>query len=153
MNTIEDVILMVGAQKSEGKTVVFTNGCFDILHVGHIVYLQQARNMGDFLVVGLNSDSSVSALKGPSRPINSQEDRHCVLSALKMVDVVVVFNEGTPISLIKMLKPDIHVKGGDYTPETLPEYGVVTGYGGRVETVSFVPQKSTSRLIEVIQSL
>lgn len=133
-----------------GKKIVFTNGCFDILHVGHISYLSQARSLGDFLWVGLNSDSSVKKLKGESRPINSQEDRAIMLSSLSFVDAVTIFTQDTPIELISMIKPDIHVKGGDYSPEKLPEYPIVKQYGGKVEILPFVPNKSTTGIIQKI---
>jgi len=136
--------------KENGKRVVFTNGCFDILHIGHTTYLQQAKALGDVLIIGINSDASVSALKGPKRPINSEADRAGVLAALEAVDCVVVFKESTPIELLEALKPDIHVKGGDYTAETLPEFETVTKNGGRVEILSFVPGKSTTAIIQKI---
>lgn len=135
--TREQLSKAVGEAKAAGKTVVFTNGCFDILHVGHIRYLQQARSRGDLLVVGVNTDDSVRKLKGPDRPINPENDRAEVLAALECVDYVTLFPEDTPIELIRAIRPDIHVKGGDYAPEELPEAEVVRSYGGRVEVIPF----------------
>ncbi|GAA1747312.1 D-glycero-beta-D-manno-heptose 1-phosphate adenylyltransferase [Luedemannella helvata] len=129
------------------RTVVLTNGCFDILHVGHVIYLQQARELGDWLIVGLNSDASVRALKGPARPINPQDDRATVLSALSCVDEVVIFDELTPERLIRDIRPDIYVKGGDYTEANLPERDLVTTLGGVVRCLEHVPGRSTSALV------
>lgn len=128
---------VLNRSKSAGKTVVFTNGCFDILHIGHIRYLQDARALGDVLVVGVNSDDSVRRLKGPERPINCEQERAEVLAALECVNYVSLFGEDTPIELIQTLRPDVHVKGGDYKPEDLPEAKIVQGYGGRVEVIPF----------------
>ncbi len=131
-------------------TVVFTNGCFDLLHPGHVLYLEQARALGDSLVVGVNADDSVRRLKGPTRPIQAQHARATVLAALNSVDVVVIFEEDTPIDLLQVLQPNIHVKGGDYQVETLPEYPVVSGYGGQVVIVPFEAGYSTSHLVSRI---
>jgi len=133
-----------------GKRIVFTNGSFDILHAGHVDYLMKAKALGDILVVGLNSDESVKSYKGDKRPINSERDRAFVLAALDAVDYVVTFNESTPEALIESLKPDIHVKGGDYTVESLPEAKVVFSYGGMVKIIPFVPGKSTTGVINRI---
>lgn len=135
--TREELSKAVGEAKAAGKTVVFTNGCFDILHVGHVRYLQQARSKGDLLVVGVNTDDSVRKLKGPDRPINPENDRAELLAALESVDYVTLFCEDTPIELIRAIRPDIHVKGGDYKPEDMPEAEVVRSYGGRVEVIPF----------------
>ncbi len=132
--------------------IVFTNGCFDIIHAGHVRYLTAAKNFGDVLIVGLNSDSSVRQLKGASRPINNQADRAEVLLALKPVDYVIIFDELTAENLIAQVKPDIYVKGGDYTLETLPEAKIVQSYGGRVEFVNLVAGKSTSNIIKKIEA-
>ena len=121
--------------KEAGKKIVFTNGCFDILHIGHIRYLQDAREFGDVLIVGVNSDESVKKLKGEDRPINSEIQRVEVLTALECVDYVVIFNEDTPIETILMLKPDIHIKGGDYKLDELPESIHVESYGGKVVVI------------------
>ena len=134
-----------------GQRIVFTNGCFDILHAGHVRYLAQARSFGDCLVLGLNTDASVRRLKGPSRPINGEEDRAEVVGGLKSVDYVVLFGEQTAEELIAQVKPDVYVKGGDYTLETLPEAKVVQRYGGRVEFISMVEGRSTTNVIERIQ--
>lgn len=134
-----------------GKRVVFTNGCFDILHAGHVRYLNKARSFGDCLVLGLNTDSSVSRIKGPSRPINSELDRAEVVGALKSVDYVVLFDEPTAEELIRQVHPDVYVKGGDYTIETLPEGRIVLGYGGSVELVNLVEGRSTTNVIAKIK--
>lgn len=137
--------------KNNGKKVVFTNGCFDILHVGHLRYMNEAKKQGDFLVVGVNSDASVKRLKGESRPINSQMDRAEMLSGLKSVDITVIFEEDTPIELIDALKPSIHVKGGDYNKDDLPETQVVEKHGGEVRILNFVEGKSTTNIVNKIQ--
>lgn len=139
-------------KRAEGETIVFTNGCFDVLHAGHVRYLAKARAMGDFLVLGLNSDASVRRLKGESRPINSEEDRAEVLDALRAVDVVTIFGEPTAEELVRLVRPDVYVKGGDYTTETLPEAKIVQAYGGRVEFVPLLEGRSTTNVIERIRS-
>lgn len=142
-------IAAICAQKrASGETVVFTNGCFDILHVGHIQLLNQARKLGDFLVVGLNSDASVKRLKGNSRPIHDQNARALVLAALQDVDAVVIFEEDTPIETLELLKPSIHVKGGDYTPNQLPEAATVRQNGGEIVIIGLVEGFSTSAALE-----
>lgn len=123
--------------RAEGKTVVFTNGCFDILHVGHVRYLQDARALGDLLVVGVNTDDSVRRLKGPTRPVVSEWERAEILAALQCVDYVSLFNEDTPVELITAIRPSIHVKGGDYKVEDLPEAEAVIAGGGKIVIVSF----------------
>ena len=133
-----------------GKKIVFTNGCFDIIHAGHVRYLTAAKNFGDVLIVGLNSDESVRRLKGDSRPINTQDDRAEVLLGLKAVDHVIFFGEATAENLIAEVKPNVYVKGGDYTLETLPESKIVQGYGGRVEFVNLVAGRSTTNVVEKI---
>ena len=130
--------------------IVFTNGCFDIIHAGHVRYLTTAKNFGDVLIVGLNSDSSVRKLKGASRPINNQADRAEVLLALKPVDYVIIFDELTAENLIAKVKPDIYVKGSDYNLDTLPEAKIVQRYGGRVEFVNLVAGRSTTKIVEKI---
>jgi rfaE bifunctional protein nucleotidyltransferase chain/domain len=132
------------------QRIVFTNGCFDLLHPGHVHYLTQAKALGDVLIVGLNSDASVAAIKGPQRPINNQDFRSRLLVALKPVDAVVIFDEPTPMAIIGAIKPAVHVKGGDYTPESLPEYDTVVANGGRVECLSFIDGYSTSAIIQKI---
>ncbi|MCR5176522.1 MAG: D-glycero-beta-D-manno-heptose 1-phosphate adenylyltransferase [Anaerovibrio sp.] len=135
-----------------GQKIVFTNGCFDILHAGHVRYLNKARSFGDCLVLGLNSDASVRSIKGPSRPINNELDRAEVVGALGCVDYVVIFDEPTAEALITKVHPDVYVKGGDYTIETLPEGQIVQAYGGTVELVRLVEGRSTTRVIEKIQA-
>lgn len=134
--------------QQQGGTVVFTNGCFDILHAGHTTYLNRAKSLGDVLVVGLNSDDSVRRLKGPSRPVNTQDDRAVVLSALRSVDYVCVFREDTPLELITAIQPDVLVKGGDYSIDTIVGADVVLGRGGKVLSLPFVEGKSTTSVIE-----
>ena len=136
--------------RRQGKKIVFTNGCFDIIHAGHVRYLTAAKNFGDVLIIGLNTDESVRRLKGASRPINNQADRAEVLLGLKAVDHVIYFGEQTAENLIAGVKPDIYVKGGDYTLETLPEAAIVQKYGGRVELVNLVAGRSTTNVIEKI---
>lgn len=142
---------LVEILKSQNKKVVFTNGCFDILHVGHLRYLNEAKKQGDVLIIGVNSDASVKRLKGESRPINNQFDRAEMLSGLKSVDYTVIFEEDTPEELIATLKPSIHVKGGDYKKEDLPETKIVESYGGEVRILSFVEGKSTTNIVKKIQ--
>ena len=139
--------------KSTGLKVVFTNGCFDILHRGHVEYLTDAKACGDKLVTALNSDSSVRGLKGDSRPIQTQADRAAILDALASVDLVVVFDEETPAEIIKTLIPDVLVKGGDYTPETIVGADTVTANGGEVKIIPFLSGQSTSIIIEKIIKL
>jgi D-beta-D-heptose 7-phosphate kinase / D-beta-D-heptose 1-phosphate adenosyltransferase len=139
--------------RRNGMKVVFTNGCFDILHRGHISYLNKAKEYGDILVVGLNSDNSVRKLKGPDRPINTVDDRGQILSALSCVDHIIPFDEDTPVELIKVVEPDIFVKGGDYTRETLPEAPLVEEQGGRVVILPYVSDRSTTGIIEKIRQL
>ena len=149
--TKELAIKKLDELRREGKKIVFTNGCFDILHKGHISYLSDAKACGDVLVVGLNSDASVRRLKGESRPIIDENSRSFVLSNLKAVDYVVIFDEQTPCEIIGALKPDIHVKGGDYKKEDMPETKVVESYGGEVRILKFIDNSSTSKIIEKIQ--
>jgi len=128
--------------------VVFTNGCFDLLHVGHVTYLATAKSMGKYLIIGVNNDASVKRLKGETRPINTVQDRMMVLAALESVDYVIPFSENTPLNLIDQLRPDVLVKGGDYTIETIVGSDLVMERGGRVEVISFVEGKSTTGMIE-----
>ena len=133
-----------------GKKVVFTNGCFDILHRGHVDYLAKAKALGDILVVGLNDDRSVSRLKGEQRPIIDQDDRASILAGLKSVDYVVVFGEDTPYELIKAIVPDVLVKGADWSVDKVVGKDIVESAGGSVQTIEFLPNRSTSRIIEKI---
>lgn len=141
---------IVEAEKAKGKTIVFTNGCFDLLHAGHVKYLQKARCLGDMLILGLNSDQSVRRLKGENRPLIGEDERAHILAALNCIDYVVLFDADTPLELITSLKPHILVKGGDYAAEDVVGKDVVESYGGRVELVSFVDGKSTTNIIERI---
>lgn len=133
-----------------GKKIVFTNGCFDILHRGHLAYLEEAKKLGDALFIGLNSDASVKGLKGASRPINNQQDRKYFLESLKFVDFVEIFDESTPVELLKVVKPGLYVKGGDYDLTKIPEYDVVSGYGGEVKKLNFIDGYSTTNIINKI---
>lgn len=141
---------IIEEQKELGKKIVFTNGCFDILHVGHLTYMNEAKRQGDILIVGVNSDESVRRLKGPTRPINSEIDRAEMLSGLKAVDFTVIFTEDTPMEIIDELKPSIHVKGGDYKKEDLPETVIVEKHGGEVRILNFVEGKSTTNIVNKI---
>ncbi|WP_035571210.1 D-glycero-beta-D-manno-heptose 1-phosphate adenylyltransferase [Halonatronum saccharophilum] len=137
-------------KRAEGAKIVFTNGCFDLLHVGHIRYLKESKAKGDILVVGLNSDSSVKDLKGEKRPLLPEEERAELLLSLEMVDYVTIFSERTAKAVIKTLKPDIYVKGGDYKVDDLPESEVVKDYGGKIELLLEVKGASTTNIIEKI---
>lgn len=145
-----ELAIILQHEKSKGSVVVTTNGCFDVLHLGHLRYLQAARQLGDLLVVAVNSDSSVRELKGENRPLVPEGERAEMLAGLACVDYVVIFPELTPISLLSDLKPNIHVKGGDYKLEQLIEREVVEANGGKVIVGLNVPGKSTTNLIEVI---
>lgn len=147
----EELKSQVEAWKKAGEKVVFTNGCFDILHLGHIDYLEKARSIGDRLVIGLNSDNSVCKLKGPKRPINKEYARSRMLAALSFVDGVTVFEEDTPKELIEYLIPSILVKGSDYTIETIVGADIVLKNGGEVKTIDLVSGYSTTNIIEKIK--
>lgn len=136
--------------KSEGKRIVFTNGCFDILHSGHVFYLQKAKQQGDILILGLNSDASVRRLKGEKRPINSENDRAVVISELKSIDFVVIFEEDTPQEIISQIVPDVLAKGGDYKKEDVVGKEIVENNGGEVVIIPFVDGKSTTNIINKI---
>jgi D-glycero-beta-D-manno-heptose 1-phosphate adenylyltransferase len=142
---------LVEELKNTKKKIVFTNGCFDIIHAGHVRYLKAARQLGDLLIVGLNSDSSVSLLKGPTRPINNQEDRAEVLAALSSVDYVIIFGEQTAEKLIRVIKPDIYVKGGDYVVANLPEAELIDKLGGEIVLIPEVQGRSSSNIINKIK--
>ena len=139
-------------ERRQGQRVVTTNGVFDLLHVGHVRYLQAARRLGDILVVGVNSDACARRLKGDSRPLVSEDERMEVLAALACVDYVTVFDEPTPNALLAVLRPDIHAKGGDYDVEQMPETPLVRSWGGQVVTLPFIAGRSTSRLIERMEA-
>jgi len=149
---IEQARSRVSDWKRQGKRVVFTNGCFDLLHFGHVDYLEKARNLGDVLVVGLNTDDSVGRFKGPDRPIQDQRSRARVMAALAAVDLVVFFNEDTPQNLISALIPNVLVKGSDYLAENIVGADVVKKAGGEVKTIEFVPGYSTTRIVERIKT-
>jgi D-beta-D-heptose 7-phosphate kinase/D-beta-D-heptose 1-phosphate adenosyltransferase len=138
----------LAALRRQGKRIVFTNGCFDLIHPGHVRYLRAARRLGDVLVVAVNTDASVRRLgKGPGRPLNRERDRAEVLAALEMVDYVTLFGEETPVALIRELRPDVLVKGGDWTPDRIAGADIVRSYGGRVRSLPFAAGYSTTRLI------
>ena len=141
----------LGELRRNRRRLVFTNGCFDILHAGHVSYLISARNLGDALMVGLNSDRSVSGLKGPYRPVTPEQDRARILAALEAVDVVCLFDEENPARLIRQVMPDVLVKGGDYIPEKIVGYEEVTTNGGRVEVIPLFEGYSTTGLIQKIK--
>ncbi|MBQ2188316.1 MAG: D-glycero-beta-D-manno-heptose 1-phosphate adenylyltransferase [Bacteroidales bacterium] len=139
--------------RKNGKRIVFTNGCFDILHRGHVEYLSKAAAFGDVMVVGLNTDASVKRLKGPSRPVNDEYARAFVLAGLEFVSAVVLFDEDTPYNLIKKVQPDFLVKGSDYKPENIVGYDIVTAKGGKVVTVDLVEGYSTTKTIEKMSAV
>jgi D-beta-D-heptose 7-phosphate kinase/D-beta-D-heptose 1-phosphate adenosyltransferase len=150
----DELAQIVRHRRSNGEICVFTNGCFDILHVGHIRYLQEARELGDYLVVAINSDDSVRQLKGNPRPFVTQDERAEMLAALESVDYVTIYDELTADAVIRLLCPEIYVKGGDYKPDTILEAPAVRAYGGQVVTVAFVQGRSTTRLVErVVRAL
>ena len=153
IKSLDVLSALIEAERNKGKRIVFTNGCFDLLHAGHVKYLQKARSLGDLLVLGLNSDASVRRLKGPKRPLIDQEERAHLLAALDCIDYVVVFDEDTPLELITALKPYILAKGGDYALNDVVGREVVESYGGRVELVTFVDGKSTTNIIERVLEL
>ncbi len=150
--TQDELIKFIDAARNNKKTIAFTNGCFDILHQGHIFSLFQASKEADLLVVGVNSDSSVRKLKGPSRPVNNEYSRSLLLASLIMVDAVVVFSDDTPLNLIKSLDPDVLVKGGDYTPDQIVGYNEVIENGGRVVINPIIEGFSTTSIIEKLQN-
>ena len=147
---LADLVRELSARRGRGEKVVFTNGCFDLLHPGHVTYLEAARALGDLLVVGLNSDASVRRLKGPARPILTEDERATVLAGLRSVDYVVIFGEETPRSLIEAVRPDVLVKGGDWPVESIVGADVVLAAGGRVLSLPFVEGKSTTGIVERI---
>jgi rfaE bifunctional protein nucleotidyltransferase chain/domain len=148
-NELDDILLQI---REKGLNIGFTNGCFDILHKGHIRYLADASDLADVFIIGLNTDSSVKRLKGPNRPLQDQESRAISLSALVFIDYVVMFGEDTPLELLKIIRPNILVKGGDYQVETIVGYDLVTSYGGKVITLPLVKGYSTTSIIKKISS-
>ncbi|WP_461832314.1 D-glycero-beta-D-manno-heptose 1-phosphate adenylyltransferase [Aquifex sp.] len=153
LKTLEELLSILQEERKKGKKIVFTNGCFDIIHAGHVDYLEKAKKLGDILVVGLNSDNSVKRIKGEKRPINPQEQRAKVLSSLKPVDYVVIFEEDTPEKLIRAIKPDVLVKGGDWPIEKIVGKEFVESYGGKVLTIPFTYNVSTTEIIKKIVEL
>jgi rfaE bifunctional protein nucleotidyltransferase chain/domain len=148
--TLEEVATIAVGLKQEGRRIVFTNGCFDIIHIGHIRYLRSARQYGDILIVGLNSDESVRKIKGDKRPIVPQTERAEVLSSVRFVDYVVIFNEPDPYSVIAAVRPDVLVKGGDWSVDNIIGRDIVESYGGDVLTIPFIKGASSSGIIENI---
>ncbi|MBS1491618.1 MAG: D-glycero-beta-D-manno-heptose 1-phosphate adenylyltransferase [Bacteroidetes bacterium] len=151
IKSLSEATQQVKAWQKAGQKVVFTNGCFDLLHLGHVDYLEKARNLGDQLVLGLNTDSSVSRFKGPERPLQDQNSRARVLAALEFVNLIVLFDEDTPFNLISKLVPDILVKGSDYLADNIVGADVVKQNGGVVKTIDFVPGYSTTHIVEKIK--
>jgi len=151
IKSLSEATFQVKAWKNAGQKVVFTNGCFDLLHLGHVDYLENAKNLGDKLVVGLNTDNSVSRFKGPERPLQDQNSRARVMAALQFVDLVIFFDEDTPLHLISELVPNVLVKGSDYLAENIVGADVVKKNGGVVKTIDFVPGYSTTRIVEKIK--
>jgi len=149
--SLQELLVARKRIKNEGKRVVFTNGCFDILHRGHVEYLRKAKALGDVLVVGVNTDSSVRRIKGPDRPVIDESDRAFVLAALASVDYVCLFNEDTPYELIRALVPDMLVKGADWAIEKVVGRDIVEAAGGSVQTIEFLPDRSTTGILERIR--
>jgi rfaE bifunctional protein nucleotidyltransferase chain/domain len=150
---IKDLKKIIDKFKKENMVIVFTNGCFDILHIGHVKYLKEAKKMGDILIVGVNSDDSVKILKGKTHPIVPEKERAEILDSLECVDYVIIFNEINPENLISQLRPDIHVKGGNYQIEEIPEAKLVESFGGKTVILKEVKGKSTSNIIAKILEL
>lgn len=147
-----DLVEAIHAERAEGRTIAFANGCFDVLHVGHVRYLADAKAQADRLIVAINSDDSVKGLKGPGRPILSEPDRAEMVAALDSVDYVVLFSDPDVHRLLRLLKPDVHCKGTDYTPETVPERDTVLAYGGRIAIVGDPKDHSTRDLLARIKA-
>jgi D-glycero-beta-D-manno-heptose 1-phosphate adenylyltransferase len=150
IKSIDELRIIAEKLRAAGKKIVFANGCFDLLHVGHVRYLQSARRLGDLLILGINGDDSVAALKGNGRPLQSESDRIEILASLDCVDYVLLFNEPTVDDILKTLRPDIHAKGTDYTEENVPERNTVQAYGGRVAIAGDPKDHSTRDLIQAI---
>lgn len=154
IRSVDSLLGEIERHRKQHKTIVFTNGCFDVLHRGHVEYLQFCRRQGDVVVLGLNSDSSVKTIKGPDRPINNQHDRAAVLAALEAVDYVTIFDEPTPLSLIQQVKPDVLIKGADWgSKEGVVGWQFVESYGGKIVLAPLVEGKSSSATIEKVKSL
>ncbi|MFH1613319.1 MAG: D-glycero-beta-D-manno-heptose 1-phosphate adenylyltransferase [bacterium] len=153
IKTLEELKNIVEKLKKNGEKIVTTNGCFDLIHPGHIKYLWQAKKYGDILIVGLNSDTSIKKIKGNQRPILKEKARSLILASLSMIDYIVIFSEVTPIKLLKTLKPNIHIKGGDYIAEKIIEYETVKKFGGEVKIIQFIKGYSTTNLIKKIKKI
>ncbi|MEK6773756.1 MAG: D-glycero-beta-D-manno-heptose 1-phosphate adenylyltransferase [Bdellovibrionota bacterium] len=149
--SLDKVLEILKRERQEKNKIVFTNGCFDLLHVGHIRYLQEAKSLGDFLVVAINTDASVRKLKGPERPIQNENDRAEILAALACVNTTVLFDEDTPEKIIQQIRPDVLVKGGDWKPDQIVGSSFVQSYGGTVKSLKFITGKSTTELIKKSQ--
>lgn len=149
--TREDLVARVQQERQKGSTIVMANGCFDVLHVGHVRYLEGARSLGNLLVVGINSDEQVAAIKGTGRPIMGEQDRAEIVASLSAVDLVTIFDEPTAENLLLALRPDVHAKGTDYTEDTVPERDVVRAFGGRVAIVGDPKNHSTSEILELLR--
>jgi len=149
---LAEAVKKLSSLQAEGKKIVFTNGCFDLIHLGHVDYLEKARNLGDFLVVGVNTDASVSAIKGPFRPVSPEISRTRVLASMAFVDMVILFGEDTPLKLIEAIRPDILTKGDDYSIENIVGADFVMGRGGLVKTIPLVEGYSTSNFVKRILS-
>ena len=150
IKTTDDFAEQLAYHRFRDHKLVFTNGCFDILHLGHVDYLSKAADLGDVLIIGLNTDDSVSRIKGEKRPVQDQRSRSHVMASLKFVDYVILFNESTPYELIKFINPDILVKGGDYNVEEIVGYDIVTANGGKVFTIEITPGYSTTSILNRI---
>ena len=153
LKTFSEIRKIAGALKRKGKKIVFTNGCFDILHYGHIKYLERCKKLGNILIIGLNSDSSVKKIKGKKRPLTGQKERAAILSALEFVDYVTIFNEATPEKLIKTIAPDVLAKGGDWRVNDIVGGDFVKISGGKVVAIPFVKGYSTTRLLKHIKNV
>jgi len=151
--TLQQACARAAEERAHGRTVVTTNGCFDIIHAGHVSCIEAAKSCGDFLIVAVNADETVRRLKGRGRPINTVEERMLILAALRPVDAVCSFAEDTPAELLRAIRPDVHVKGGDYAPDRMPERDVVLEVGARIQIVPFVGGRSTTRLLDRINEL
>jgi rfaE bifunctional protein nucleotidyltransferase chain/domain len=148
----ETILPLISIWNQEHKKIVFTNGCFDLIHRGHVDYLAKARDMGDKLIVALNTDKSVSDIKGPNRPLQDEQSRLQIMASFQFVDAVLLFDEPTPFNTIQLIQPDILVKGADYIPENIVGYDIVMAKGGEVKTIEFLPGYSTSLIEQKIKS-
>lgn len=148
----ETIVQKLAFWRFKGKKIVFTNGCFDVLHLGHVEYLAKAASLGDVLIIGLNTDDSVRRLKGPTRPVNPEYARAFLLSSLRFVEAVIYFNEDTPYNLIHLVQPDVLVKGDDYSPESIVGYDIVKNKGGEIITIPFVEGFSSTNIIHKLNS-